>query len=130
MLVQDLHVRVINAATGELLGEGLGERRGCLAPSPPVPTGLVSKSVSRRTLWPATFWILRMRRSQGTVLQIMTAMTSRLRITCVNTVSRTFGYACVPHMSRAAAPAALMVRPYGMPAHPVGHGYWGGYRFF
>jgi transposase InsO family protein len=35
MLVQDLHVRVINAATGELLGEGLGERRRCLAPSPP-----------------------------------------------------------------------------------------------
>jgi|HubBroStandDraft_2_1064218.scaffolds.fasta_scaffold531288_1 hypothetical protein len=86
MLVQDLHVRVINAATGELLGEGLGERRRCLTPSPPVPTGFVSKSVSRRTLWPATFWILRMRRSQGTVLQIMTAVTSRLQITCVNTV--------------------------------------------
>ena len=35
------------------------------------------------------------------VLQTVTAATSRLRITCANAVSRTLGYACVPHISRA-----------------------------
>jgi hypothetical protein len=38
----------------------------------PVPTGLVSKSVNRRTLFPAAFWILCMRQSQGADLQAVT----------------------------------------------------------
>ena len=40
---------------------------------------------------------------EPTVLRIVTAVISRLRITCADTVSRALGYACVPRISCAAA---------------------------
>src|SRR5689334_2346495 len=40
------------------LAKGLGKRLRCLVSSPPIPDGLVSKSVSRYVPQAAAFWLL------------------------------------------------------------------------